>query len=58
MNEYEQILHKVKESLGFDSFDKRVRMTKEDYENYYRIMEDNKNHFFELFSKYFYNLWD
>ena len=49
---------KVKESLGFGCFDERVRMTKEDYENAYHIMEDNKNRFFELFSKYFYNLWD
>jgi organic radical activating enzyme len=34
------------------------RMTKEDYENVYKMMEDNKNRFFELFSKYFFDLWD
>ena len=49
---------KVKDSLGFDSFDKRMSMTKKDYEKYYHTMENNKNRFFELFSAYFYNLWD
>ena len=43
---------------GFDVWDARRKMTREDYEKVYRTMEDNKNRFFELFSKYFYNLWD
>jgi hypothetical protein len=29
-----------------------------DYDKVYQIMEENKNRFFELFSKYYYNLWD
>ena len=29
-----------------------------DYDKVYQIMEENKNRFFELFRKYFYNLWD
>lgn len=29
-----------------------------DYEKVYQIMEENKNRFFELFSKHFYSLWD
>ena len=44
--------------LGFCELDDYNRMTKEDRENVYRIMEENKNKFFELFSKYFYSLWD
>ena len=43
---------------GFGDWEERRQMTKEDYENIYRTMENNKNRFFELFSKYFYNLWD
>lgn len=31
---------------------------KEDYEAVTNMMENNKNRFFELFSKYFYSLWD
>lgn len=30
----------------------------EDYMGVYHKMEDAKNEFFQLFSKYFYNLWD
>ena len=45
----------VYKELGFNN---RLNMTKEDYETVYRIMDKNKNEFFELFSKYFYNLWD
>lgn len=48
----------VYEYIGFGDCDGYKRMVKEDYENVYRIMEDNKNRFFELFSKYFFNLWD
>ena len=44
--------------LGFCGIEDYKRMTKEDYENVYKIMEENKNGFFELFSKYFYDLWD
>lgn len=44
--------------LGFCEIEDYKRMTKEDHENAYRIMEENKNRFFELFSKYFYDLWD
>lgn len=29
-----------------------------DYNKKWALMEDNKNRFFELFSKYYYNLWD
>lgn len=50
--------NKVWEYLGFGDDDAYKRMTKEDYEECYSIMEENKNRFFELFSKYFYNLWD
>lgn len=43
---------------GFGDWGARINMTREDYDKVYRTMEDNKNRFFELFSKYFYNLWD
>ena len=43
---------------GFGDWDERKQMTREDYKKVYRTMEDNKNRFFELFSKYFYSLWD
>lgn len=33
-------------------------LTREDYQLIADTMEENKNRFFELFSKYFYNLWD
>lgn len=45
----------VYRELGFNGFGD---MTREDYDTVYHIMEKNKNEFFELFSKYFYNLWD
>ena len=32
--------------------------SKEDYEAVTNMMENNKNRFFELFSEYFYSLWD
>ena len=44
--------------FGFGDYESYSRMTKEDHENIYSTMENNKNRFFELFSKYFYNLWD
>ena len=49
---------KVLEHLGFKDYDDYKRMTKKDREKCHNIMEENKNRFFELFSKYFYNLWD
>ena len=50
--------NQVYKELGFYDRNDRRRMTEEDYETVYRIMEKNKKQFFELFSKYFYNLWD
>ena len=44
--------------FGFCEIEDYKRMTKEDYENIFNTMEKNKNRFFELFSKYFYDLWD
>lgn len=44
--------------LGFCEIEDYKRMTKEDYENVYSIMEENKNRFFELFGKHFFDLWD
>lgn len=44
--------------LGFYELDDYKRMTREDYQNVYDIMKKNKNRFFELFSKYFFDLWD
>lgn len=44
--------------LGFCEIEDYKRMTNEDRENVYRIMEENKNRFFELFSKHFFDLWD
>ena len=35
-----------------------TNLKKEDYEAVNNMMENNKNRFFELFSKYFYSLWD
>lgn len=49
---------KVYEFLGLSDFRERVGMTLEDYKHVGDIMETNKNRFFELFSKYFYCLWD
>lgn len=48
----------VRKSLGFDYSISNKHMTAEDYEELWRIMEENKNRFFELFSKHFYSLWD
>lgn len=48
----------VYDRLGFGDPESYKHMTKKDYENVYNMMEENKNRFFELFSKYFYNLWD
>ena len=40
--------------LGIENNDFSV----EDYNKKWALMEENKNRFFELFSKYYYNLWD
>ncbi len=40
--------------LGIENNDFYV----EDYNKKWALMEENKNRFFELFSKYFYCLWD
>ena len=45
----------VYEHLGFDVVE---RITADDYKQIAQIMQDNKDRFFELFSKYFYHLWD
>lgn len=44
--------------LGFSTVDDYGRMTREDWDRVYTIMAENKNRFFELFSKYFFDLWD
>lgn len=46
----------VYESLGF--YDDYQLLSIEDYKRVGAIMEENKNRFFELFSEYFYALWD
>lgn len=46
----------VYESLGF--YDDDQLLSIEDYKRVSAIMEENKNRFFELFSKYFFSLWD
>lgn len=33
-------------------------VTNKDRKNAHKILQSNKNRFFELFSKYFYNLWE
>jgi hypothetical protein len=49
---------KVYAFLGFVEYEDYCRMTTEDIKEAYEMRENNKNKFFELFSKYFYNLWD
>ena len=49
---------KVYEFYGFDKIEDYKCMTTEDFQKVYKTMEENKNRFFELFSKYFYDLWD
>lgn len=44
--------------LGYKDDDWQSRLSPKDYEKVYQVMEESKNRFFELFSKYFYNLWD
>ena len=45
----------VRKSLGLEY---GKHLTIEDYKRIGSIMEENKNRFFELFSKYFYSFWD
>lgn len=49
---------KVYAFLGFVEIEDYLRMTDADIKRVGEIMINNKNRFFELFSKYFYNLWD
>ena len=44
--------------LGFCEIDDYKRMTHEDIVHAHEIRMNNKNRFFELFSKHFYDLWD
>lgn len=44
--------------LGYKDDDWQSRLSPKDYEKVYQVMEESKNRFFELFSKYFYCLWD
>lgn len=44
--------------LGYKDDDWQSRLSPKDYEAVYQVMEENKNRFFELFSKHFYSLWD
>lgn len=46
----------VYESLGF--YDDDQLLSIENYKRVSAIMEENKNRFFELFRKYFFDLWD
>lgn len=48
----------VHKHLGFDYIDGWKYMMREDHARVYKAMNDNKNRFFELFNKYFYDLWD
>lgn len=41
--------------LGIEN---KERWSFEDYNKRWKLMEENKNRFFELFSKYYFSLWD
>jgi len=43
---------------GFVEIENYKRITTKDYEEIGRMLIENKNRFFELFNKYFYDLWD
>jgi len=49
---------KVNCFFGFCDIDDYKRKTHEDYQRIGETMMKNKDRFFELFSMYFYNLWD
>ena len=49
---------KVYEFLGFRRYEDYWRRTTEDRKKAYEIRENNKNRFFELFNKHFYDLWN
>ena len=44
--------------LGFGEIDDYKRMTRDDWDKVYTMMVENKNRLFELFSKYYFDLWD
>lgn len=51
------------ELMNEDNAEKHLGIENKDfsaeyYEKKWALMEENKNRFFELFSKYYYNLWD
>ena len=51
------------ELMDEDNAEKHLGITYNDYsvessKKTWALMEENKNRFFELFNKYFYNLWD
>ena len=48
----------VQENLGFYGYEGMLKMTSEDHHKVNDIMLKNKDRFFELFSKHFYDLWD
>ena len=50
--------NKIRDKFGTDNGFGFKSLSRQDYLEMNKIMEVNKNRFFELFSKYFYNLWD
>lgn len=50
--------HKIKNQFGTKTNFDFNHLSRKDYLEMNAFMEKNKNRFFELFSKYFYNLWD
>lgn len=48
----------VLDHFGFGDWNSWREMTSADHANVYKTMEENKNRFFELFGKYFYDMWD
>lgn len=44
--------------LGFCEIEDIMKMKTEDFKKVHDIINENKDRFFELFSKYFYYLWD
>ena len=49
---------KIRSMFGTDSDCGFKTFSRQDYIDMNELMEANKNRFFELFSKYFYDLWD
>lgn len=48
----------VRNFLGFGGLGGYKKMNQKDYAHVGEIMNNNKDKFFRLFSKYFYSLWD